>query len=797
MSEGDLKKDAASSESGNGSPDDPSTVRPAATKRSPSSGSNPRLTSPVPAATPPSPRKPSGKHAPYRPRFRTGDVLAGRFQIVKFLARGGMGEVYEAHDLELREPVALKTIRADIAEDESAMDRFRREIHLARRVTHPNVCRLFDLFHHTDPADPDEPVRFVTMELLEGQTLSARLREGGPFSTADALPVVTQMTAGLEAAHRAGIVHRDFKAANVFLDRATEAGGGLRAVITDFGIARSVAAGGGSMAGTLTSSGALLGTPAYMAPEQVDGGPITPAVDVYALGVVLFEMVTGKRPFAGDSEMSTAMKRLKEPAPAPHVYKTDIDAKWDATILRCLERRPEDRFACATDVSRALEGEYVQHGTRERARRKRARGAVLAALLVLAALAGVLGGRFLKRKGTGVSTSLSPVQLTTSAGLDLFPAFSPDGNSLAYSSDRSGGFEIYVKPLTPGGREMALTSDGQQNFEPAYSPDGERIAYFSKNRGGIWIVPAFGGVPRQLTDFGSRPTFSPDGKSIAFQSAPLSDLAASSVVASLPSTIWAIPASGGVPREITRSGTPHGSHSSPFYSPDGKRLLFVSGSAYAASIWSVPAEGGDPTALAQKLPLSYDPVVAGDGSTLFYCGISPGWTYGLYRQRLDPKKGTPAGEAVPIANVGFGPIRQLAISRDGKRIAYGNSAMTSNLWSVPIAKETGEPAGAARPLSAETGRTTRAAYSPDGKRLAFNKWRRGATEDVWVSDADGGNAVEVSNGTSDCYLPTWFPDGKRVAYISTRNGEKAVYALDVASRKESRIANVPASYEFP
>src|SRR5258706_5125821 len=393
MSEGDLKKDAALPESGNGSPDDPSTVRPAETKRPPSSGSNPRLASPVPAATPQSPRKPSGKHAPYRPRFRTGDVLAGRFQVVKFLARGGMGEVYEAHDLELREPVALKTIRADIAEDESAMDRFRREIHLARRVTHPNVCRLFDLFHHTDPADPDEPVRFVTMELLEGQTLSARLREGGPFSTADALPVVTQMTAGLEAAHRAGIVHRDFKSANVFLDRSAEAGGGLRAVITDFGIARSVAAGGGSMAGTLTSSGALLGTPAYMAPEQVEGGPITPAVDVYALGVVLFEMVTGKRPFSGDSEMSTAMKRLKEPAPAPHVYKTDIDAKWDATILRCLERRPEDRFACATDVSRALEREYEERCTRLRALRKLARGAIHASLLVLAALAGVLGGR--------------------------------------------------------------------------------------------------------------------------------------------------------------------------------------------------------------------------------------------------------------------------------------------------------------------------------------------------------------------------------------------------------------------
>ena len=234
--------------------------------------------------------------------FQPDERVAGRYRIIRFLARGGMGEVYEAEDEELHSPVALKTIRVDLADDEAVLGRFRSEISLARRVTHANVCRLFDLGFHQSPRGR---ITFLTMELLEGESLRQRLRRDGRLDPAEALPLVKQMVDGLAAAHAFGIIHRDFKSDNVMLV-PTAGGGPPRAVITDFGLARSAEA-----AATLrTNSGELKGTPAYMAPEQVGSGPIGCAVDIYALGVVLYEMMTGTLPFTGDTAMAVAVKRL-------------------------------------------------------------------------------------------------------------------------------------------------------------------------------------------------------------------------------------------------------------------------------------------------------------------------------------------------------------------------------------------------------------------------------------------------------------------------------------------------------
>ncbi|MCB9377696.1 MAG: protein kinase [Holophagales bacterium] len=288
-----------------------------------------------------------GASAP--PIFETGAVLAGRYRIVRFLARGGMGEVYEAEDGDLRERVALKTVHPSVASEEGAIDRFKREIHLARKVTHPNVCRIFDVGYHAE-ADRT-PIVFLTMELLEGETLSARLRRRGRLPVEEALPIARQSAAALAAAHAAGVVHRDFKCENVFL---VPRGESERVVVTDFGIAR-----GGSddaFGLTLTSAGGVVGTPAYMAPEQVAGETVTPAVDQYALGIVLFEMVTGDLPFKGETPISTAAKRLTEAAPSPSTRVPELDSAWSAAIERALARQPERRFASVLDLVDALEG---------------------------------------------------------------------------------------------------------------------------------------------------------------------------------------------------------------------------------------------------------------------------------------------------------------------------------------------------------------------------------------------------------------------------------------------------------
>ncbi len=335
-------------------------------------------------------------------------MLADRFRIVRFIGHGGMGDVYEAEDLELGERVALKTVRPAVAHLTGAIDRFRREIHLSRRVTHPNVCRIFDIFRHRPDASPSlagestavtspglaagtggqaAEITFFSMELLPGETLEQHLRRGGRMGTQEALPIVQQVAAGLTAAHRVGVIHRDFKPGNVMLCGANGGGAGLRAVITDFGLARTFGADE-----NLTVHGDILGTPSYMAPEQVTGGEVTASTDIYSLGCVLYEMITGAPPFVGANSYSTAFKRVHEDPRPPHQHVPGLDPAWNAAILRCLERAPADRFAQASDVAAALSGEEFAPGPRRRRLRRRARAA--AAVLALAAVAGViaLGG---------------------------------------------------------------------------------------------------------------------------------------------------------------------------------------------------------------------------------------------------------------------------------------------------------------------------------------------------------------------------------------------------------------------
>jgi serine/threonine protein kinase len=291
---------------------------------------------------------------PHNRRFQSAEILAGRFKIVRFIAAGGMGEVYEAEDLELGEQVAVKTILPGILRKPNAASRFKNEIHLARRVTHPNICRIFDLFRHA-PAQGGEETLFVSMELLNGKTLAEQLETNGRISMQEALPLVTQMASALSAAHDVGIVHRDFKPGNVVLVPARQERDNVRVVVTDFGLAsRSLTSRVDFSTTTLTTTNDLSGTPAYMAPEQIEGHPATPASDIYALGLVMYEMVTGQRPFQGDNPMSTALKRLSVAPPPPRVLVPELTSVWERVILRCLEREPAKRFTEAHDVSAAL-----------------------------------------------------------------------------------------------------------------------------------------------------------------------------------------------------------------------------------------------------------------------------------------------------------------------------------------------------------------------------------------------------------------------------------------------------------
>ncbi|MGD1025154.1 MAG: protein kinase [Candidatus Sulfotelmatobacter sp.] len=324
-------------------------------------------------------------------------VLAGRFRIIRFIAGGGMGEVYEADDQELRERVAVKTIRPEILMQSNAMARFKREVLLARKVTHPNVCRIFDLFRHRPEGEGGrDEIVFISMELLRGKSLAARLKERGRMSMGEALPLIGQMASALAAAHDAGIVHRDFKPGNVVLV-GVPGQDAERAVVTDFGLALQSLA---SDEGISFSTGpGLLGTPAYMAPEQLECRPATKASDVYALGLVIFEMLTGEKPFTGDNPLASAFKRLTQAPPPPRNFVPDLSPACESVILRCLALHPADRFPNAREVAVALAENSPQAVTTRpiavplhpapTSKRSRSTVAGISILLILAALAGV------------------------------------------------------------------------------------------------------------------------------------------------------------------------------------------------------------------------------------------------------------------------------------------------------------------------------------------------------------------------------------------------------------------------
>jgi serine/threonine protein kinase len=284
-------------------------------------------------------------------RLQEGTLVAGRYRVVRFIAAGGMGLVYEVQDEELNERVALKMIREErrVAATETL---FRREIALSRQVTHPNVGRMFDVGHERTPDGRDH--LFLTMELLVGKTLAERIQEEGALPIAEATEIVRQIASALTAAHHAGIVHRDLKSANVILVPREH---GVRAVVTDFGLAYAARTGDDA---SLTGAGTMLGTPSYMAPEQVEEGPVTLQTDLYALGIVMYEMATGTLPFEGHSALAIASRRLTTKPQSPRERRPELPTRWELAIMACLERAPSKRPHDAREVLALIFGDEAR-----------------------------------------------------------------------------------------------------------------------------------------------------------------------------------------------------------------------------------------------------------------------------------------------------------------------------------------------------------------------------------------------------------------------------------------------------
>ncbi len=438
---------------------------------------------------------------PARPSaFAVGSQIAGRYRIVRSLGVGGVGEVFEVEDLIVGSRVALKVLRADRTTS-TMIDRLRRELALARKITHRNVCRIHDLGEHDGRV-------FLTMELLEGETLADRIRRG-PMPLDLVRTIVEQLVAGLAAAHAASVVHRDFKSSNVIV-----VGNEPRVVVTDFGLARSDVAGEHT---DLTGDTTMLGTAAYMAPEQVEGRPATTASDIYALGVVMFECVTGTVPFRGDTPLATASARLTESAPSARARRPELPPAWEATIARCLEREPHERFARVEDVALALRG---------RVRGRRRLAFATAALALTGAVGGVIGyalnsSRSEQRAGSDTTKRVDgrgPRQLhklTARSGIVHSARFAADGKTVVYTAAWNGE-PTAIYTTQPG---VATSRQLLANAElAAVSRSGELAVLVKPRRvfellvGTLARTHLQGGSPREIATDVLAADFAPDGE---------------------------------------------------------------------------------------------------------------------------------------------------------------------------------------------------------------------------------------------------------------------------------------------
>jgi len=739
----------------------------------------------------------------------------GAYENLQLIGAGGMGEVYRGHDTRLGRDVAIKVLPDAFIHDPERLARFEREARLLASLNHPNIGSIYGL-------EESGGMRFLVLELVPGETLAERIAAiSEPRASAsgqsrhrsqtlgieDSLEICRQITEALEAAHEKGIIHRDLKPANI---KVTPEG---KVKVLDFGLAKAFTTDESSpnltMSPTLTGasrqSGVILGTAAYMSPEQARGKPLDKRTDIWSFGCVLYECLTGQRPFAGET-VSDSIAAILGRDPDWQDLPRGTPSRIKDLLQRCLrkdrDRRLHDIADARIEIEEALESPSevpsvsapltVEQDFRPRRRIHPWVTLALAAVAIGAVAVAVWSFYRPAQPGvTEVPTTGKTSQITTSSSLDLFPTLSPDGSSLAYSSDRSGNFEIYVKQLTSGGREIQLTSDGEQNFQPAWSADGQRIAYYKKNRGGIWLMPALGGIPRQLTDFGSRPAWSRDGSQIAFQSDPLTDVGVTSFAAMPPSTIWVVPLQGGQPRQITKAGIPPGGHGSPCWSPDGKRIVFVTSDISLSEVWSVTDAGQDVKRILHGKRFM-DPVFTPDGQYIYY-GAATRDRYGLWRAPIDPASGDPRGEPVEIKDTGSTTFRNLAVSGDGKRLACSAVSMNNNLWSVPVSPRSGEATGAPKALTSDTSfRKSWPMFSPDGRRIVFNGIRLGASTDLWRLDADGKNPVQLMADLSgpSLNLVGWLPGGNQVVFWSNRAGIWKLLSTDVDTGRETLVLDV-------
>jgi Tol biopolymer transport system component len=715
----------------------------------------------------------------------------GPYEILAPLAAGGMGEVYRARDPRLGREVAVKVLPSVFSADPERLRRFEQESRAAGALNHPNVVAIYDV--GTDDGSP-----YLVSELLVGETLRGQLW-AGPLPLRKAMDYAVQIAHGLAAAHAKGIAHRDLKPDNIFVCKDG------RVKILDFGLAKLIdpeppdqdATSAPTVSGG-TRSGMLLGTIGYMSPEQVRGRLIDHRTDIFSFGVILYEMLSGRRAFHRETPADTASSILKEDPPDLLTLKPNLPTSLVRLVRRCLEKNPDERFQSASDLAFSLEsltalseptaapgatgaGGQQQAGSRE-IRFSRWLPYTLAGLLAVNVGVGVWWVR--ARAGKAAPTRTVQFQrLTDFTGLEEFPAISPDGKSVAFSADASGNRQIWVR-LIAGGAPLQVTHDAAEQLFPRWSQDSASIIHYSPPAGGetqgsLWEVSALGGAPRRLASSLSGADLSHDGTKLAFFR--LNSGQVELVVSDR---------NGSSPRVINRVSSQFSSMY-PRWSPDDRWIAYEHSSGiWSDDIYVVSASGGEPRQVTHDDTLMSGLAWLPDGSGIIYSSTRSNTV--LYLRTMHLWLAGLSGAEPQQLTYGEAAYENPDVDRSS-RIVASRRRMQFDIWKYPVDGSGLDNVRNGVRITRQTGQVQTPTVGPGDQELAYLS-DSGGHGNVWVLRLASGEMRQITyehDPQVTIGVPVWSPDGSNIAFASTRTiGSRRVNGYWLVQPDGSNLRNV-------